>query len=210
MTITQLLDADFFGHITSHELILGLRERLQALADSPGMSRANFESAYATHDSYVRRVLSCYGAHTEQLDDLASEVWLRAWAKRRLYDAERGSIQKFLAVIAKSALYDSWRKKAGMPATIPIPEGGDEANAMETISTPSHGPETNLRLDLEKILGPDDLKLLTLMEERCSGRQIAQRLGISEKAAESRIIRLRRKVRNYCNIEQEMTRSTRI
>jgi RNA polymerase sigma factor (sigma-70 family) len=198
MTIDQLIDETFFGHITNQECIRGVRQRLQALAAPSGLTRSEFESIYRDFAGYVRRVLYARGCPADMLEDMQSEVWTRVWEERQDYDARRSSIATFLSFRAKTVMGDYWRTLDKTPQTIPLPDGySDDTQDQSSISTPSDAPLINLRNDLASVLTPFDLELLPMLEEGLQPTEIAMRLGLKPKTVANRLYALRQRVRKY-------------
>jgi RNA polymerase sigma factor (sigma-70 family) len=196
MTLEQIIDESFLGHITAQECIVKLRQRMQALTAEPGLTSEQFEAAYHEHADYIRRVLA--GSPPDMIDDLAQTVWLRAWENRHQYRGHRASVKTWLSNIAKNVLVDHHRRNKAIPEQIPLPCGcNDDSQEDEAMTTPSEAPATNLRHDLAVILTPDDMRLLPLVESGVNGKEMASTLGITEKACETRVMRLRKRVQKY-------------
>lgn len=197
-TIDQIIDASFTGLFTPQIFIRHLRQRLQTVANPTpcGLTEQQFESAYSENAGYIKRVLA--NAPPDMIEDLAQETWLRAWEKRKQYRGDRASAKTWLCNIARNVLIDYQRKNSTAPRLLPLPnECGDDPLENDMASTPSGERLTNLRQDLGVILTIDDMKLLPLLESGMTGREMAITLQITEKACESRVMRLRRRIHKY-------------
>lgn len=197
MTLDQIIDETFLGGFTNQQCIAALRQRMTALAapKPTGLTYEQFEAAFNEHGDYIRRVLS--GCPPEMIEDLAQDVWMKAWEKRDQFRG-RSSVKTWVSNIARNVLVDYIRRNSGTPILSPLPSGeGDDAQDDEIATTPSEAPAINLRHDLEAILTADDLKLLPMLEAGISGAEMARVLEISVKAAEARVKRLRQRVRKY-------------
>jgi RNA polymerase sigma-70 factor, ECF subfamily len=197
MTISQLIDETFMGHITNQQCVVALRQRMQALAapTPTGLTEAQFEAAFNEHGDYIRRVLS--GCPPEMIEDLAQDVWMKAWEKRSQFRGQ-ASVRTWVSNIARNILIDYVRRNSGTPILLPLPSGAsDEAQEDEFATTPSEAPAIDLRHDLAIMLDPEDRKLLEMLESGESGKYMATALGITVKACESRAIRLRKRIQKY-------------
>ncbi|MDQ3070455.1 MAG: sigma-70 family RNA polymerase sigma factor [Acidobacteriota bacterium] len=76
------------------------------------MSPESFEVFYATHASHVRRVIGSLVRQHQEADDVLQDVFLQAWQQMGRFDAARGSIESWLATIARSRAIDRLRVRA--------------------------------------------------------------------------------------------------
>lgn len=72
-------------------------------------SGSDFERAVAAHRPTMRRFAATLG-RAEDAEDLVQDALARAWRKRDLFDAERGSLRSWLLAIVADQAHDRWRR----------------------------------------------------------------------------------------------------
>jgi RNA polymerase sigma-70 factor (ECF subfamily) len=151
-----------------------------------------FEALVARHSDALHAYLDRRAPHTA--DDLLAEVWLRAFAGRKGFDAARGTARAWLFGVARHVLAAHWRQVGA-----PNPAVGETAAV-----DPWHAVDQ--RLDAEAVTPlirsvmhdlpavERELLLLVIWEE-LTPSEAAAVVGIPQGTARSRLHRARTRLR---------------
>ncbi len=93
-----------------------------ATAARSGDARA-FATLVGRRGGAVRAVLRGSLGPTADVDDLAQEVFLRAWSALDGWRPRRGSFRTWLLAIARNLARDRLRRRARHPRTLPLGDG---------------------------------------------------------------------------------------
>ena len=154
------------------------RQKMEALERQIEDQAANIASLEA--HSYAR----------EDLEELLSDVFLSLWRSREGLDTEK-SLKSWLAAVARNRAVDFLRRKK---ETHPVPDG---------LPDPAPGPEEQLlqkeRIQaLERALNALSARDRNLVYRKYyylqSTARMAAELGLTERAVEGRLYRIRRKL----------------
>ena len=160
--------------------------------------RAAVEALYARYLSSVwRYVCARLNGDVHAAEDVVSETFLTAVRHLRRFDPARGGVGPWLIGIARNKTNDHYRRTQRLRAVTPLamqvrtstgevdpPTSVEAAETRELVAAVVDGMDDDARLALEwKYL--DDLPV----------REIAERLGRTEKAAEALLYRARRAFR---------------
>ena len=140
-------------------------------------------------------------------DDLYQDVFLRIWQERDKFDSQQAPLEVWAYTVAENAINnrvrDESRRIAREEPPTPLEMGWDDEGNLEPIDerlTPEGRLESAHAQD--EIYGavnqlPEDLRrVLTLHLEGFDGKQVAEKLGISEALARKRLERARKRLRN--------------
>ena len=156
-----------------------------------------FEEIYDQNFRYVYNVIYMRVMHRETAEDLAAETFAKAFKSFESYDPERAQPVTWLCAIAVNEVKSYFRKASTtrelMTDEIPeTPTGDDEGERVRTLA---------INREAERILSAlddDERELVSLrLSAGLSFREIADLLGISEKAATERYRRLIAKCRKF-------------
>lgn len=138
--------------------------------------------------SYVVRGIC---RESRDAEECVSDVWLAVWEKAERFDPRRGSLSGWLTAVARNAALNRLRRRR---LEIQALEEGDGA-------APSPEEAVLRREDLERLravvqsLGREERRLFARKYYYCqSTAQMAAELGLSERAVEGRLYRLRQKL----------------
>lgn len=127
--------------------------------------------------------------------DVVSETFLHAVRSRGSFDGRVGTVSGWLMGIARHKIADHWRARARAPGNLsadPLANGGDPALQSETQER-RHA----IVSVLEKL--PDEQRQVLEWKyiEEVSTRDIAARIGRTEKAVEALLYRARRAFKTF-------------
>lgn len=165
------------------EIIAGLRD-----GDNQAM-----EALMQQYGPFLRYILAPILPNVSEREECFSEVLARIWQKQAQYDPEKGSWKSWMAAIARNAALN-WNRNRKQ--TEPLSEG---------IPADTMAPEDILmRKERQKAL--EQALLQVSRQERQlfyrkyyylqSTAQIARELGLTERAVEGKLYRLKKKLRN--------------
>ncbi len=162
----------------------------QALQSGRHLDEASFEALYLEHWSAIFNYVR-YRLGPAEAQDIAAEVFARAWSRRAGFDPERGSPTAWLWGIARHATVD-WarrqRRHADPQALQPQLEGQADALA--------RNEERNALLGALKELGDDDREVIALRFGMGLGnREVARLLGLTDSNAAVRLHRALQRLR---------------
>lgn len=143
----------------------------------------------------LRYVIAPILPNSQDREDCLSDTVLRVWEKSGQFDPKRGSWTAWLTAVARNTALDHARRQSrrntvgemqeDMPSPEPTPE---EAVLLQE-------RQEALRRALEGLSGGDRALFYRKYYYRQSTAQIAAELGLSERAVEGRLYRLKKRLR---------------
>ena len=179
-------------------------QRLSAATDSHSQ-RFDWGACLAAHEPWLRKVIYARTGERQGVDEVFQQVALAAVEQRApLADASKAPAWLHRLAVVCSARY---RRKLGRGRRAMAAVAGHRRHESN-----GHAPDLltwlagqerqeKTRQALTRLAGRDAEVLLLKYGERWSYRQIAERLGITEKAVDTRLVRARERLR------QELIRS---
>ncbi|HTQ78369.1 MAG TPA: RNA polymerase sigma factor [Thermoanaerobaculia bacterium] len=162
-----------------------LRLVRQSLAGDPQA----YAALVRAHERRVFRLLGRFFRRPEEIEDVAQEIFLRAWQRLSTFRGE-APFEHWLTRIALRAAYDRLRRRSATGEPLPWSEELD-------VAAPAADPTA--RIEVERLLAhlpPADRFVLTLLEgEGWSVAEIAERLGWSSVNVKVRAHRARKRLR---------------
>lgn len=154
---------------------------------------AGMETLLRQYGPLLRYVVGGVLRDAQDTEDCLSEVTLTLWQKLDGYDASRGSLSTWLTAVARNTALNHWKARRRREAHRPEPEP-------VTPVTPEQEVLRRERLEQLKAaiarLGDQDRQLFYRKYYYLqSTAQIAAEMGLSERAAEGRLYRLRQHLR---------------
>ena len=150
----------------------------------------------------LRYVIAPILPNPQDQEDCLSETALRVWEKSGQFDPARGSWTAWLTAVARNTALDYARRQArrnivgkveeNMPSPEPTPE---EAVLLRE-------RQEEVRLALERLPGGDRALFYRKYYYRQSTAQIAAELGLSQRAVEGRLYRLKKRLRTLLGGEE--------
>lgn len=128
-------------------------------------------------------------------DDLLSEVWLTAYARRATYRPELGPVRGWLFGIARNHLLTHWRKAASAPAADYLPAGDDGSWDAVDARLDAARLAPALHAALRELPSAERELLLLTVWEQLTAAEAAQTVGIAAGTARSRLHRARGRMR---------------
>jgi RNA polymerase sigma factor (sigma-70 family) len=165
--------------------------------DRPELFAQIFERHHDAVRSYlVRRV-------GERGDELAAEVFIRAFELRRRFDPDRGEVRAWLFGIAANLIRrhkrDEQRRLAALARLDPSPSTASQTDAERRID--AQRQRVNLARGLSSLSHSDRETLLLFVWGGLTYEQVAQALSLPIGTVRSRISRARRVVRDELDPE---------
>ena len=162
------------------------------------VGEVDWPRALAEHDRWLRRVVMARTGEPQAVDEVMQEVALAAVAQRSpLRDSEKVAPWLYQLAVRQSLLY---RRKAGRARNL----ASRYADEVRPPAADNHDPLQWLLADERRervrtalqALPADDMEILLLKySEGWSYHQIAEHLGSTQGAVESKLHRARRKLR---------------
>ena len=164
-----------------------------------------FEQIVRRHSPRVFQVASKFFRQRNQVEDIAQEVFLKAYKQLASFEA-RGSFEGWLTRIATNTCLNELRSGKRRPLST-LADVTDDENAWleHQTATPTGGPERSVEDHLiaadlnEKLLNqmaPDDRLVLTLVDgQELSTKEVAEATGWSESKIKVKAFRARKKMR---------------
>lgn len=151
-----------------------------------------FRTAYRTlmplARSNAERVLRDEAA----AEDVAQEVFVHLWRKPRSYDPSRGSLARYVSMVARSRALDRWRTRAAREAA--VERSADETRTLAPTSTEDPAAQVirrdRSRTALQALEGlPSEQREAVLLAYGggLTAREIADSEGIPIGTAKSRV-----------------------
>jgi RNA polymerase sigma-70 factor (ECF subfamily) len=173
---------------------------------------AAFEEIVRRYSPRVFQVTGRFFRNRSQVEDLAQEVFLKAYSQLSNYEG-RGSFEGWLTRIATNTCLNELRTRKRHPESLVSELTDEEGSWLEEqlggISTESSPERNAIIADLaDKLLGrlsPDDRIVLTLMDgEGLSVKEVAEATGWSQSKIKVQAFRARRRMRK---IVEEMSKN---
>lgn len=145
--------------------------------------RAAWDQYAAELYRFARRALRDDGA----AQDLVQEVFLKAWRAGATYDAARGSLRTWLYAIARNAVLDAHRHRAGLPE--PVARNDDWETKMGVVDDPADSLLAGAVVT-EALRGLDPVHRDVLVQTQLLGRpyaEVAAATGVPIGTVKSRV-----------------------
>ena len=159
-----------------------------------------FAELVGRHKGKVFGIASRFAADSHQLDDMAQEIFLRAWRNLRKFRAD-APFEHWLSRIAVHTCYDFLRKKKRAGNLVPL----DERDAGISDDTNRNAVEARETLDFAmRKLSPEERLVITLtaLEEK-SVNEVAALTGWSEANVKVRNFRARQALKKILETTHE-------
>lgn len=159
--------------------------------------RARFAGIVRRHEAPVRAVLRGHLGPDPEVDDLAQDVFLRAWRALASWRPRRGSLRTWLLAIARHRARDHLRRCARRPRPAPL--------AVDPPAPPAAPDGDRARLDAALADLPAERRVVFLLAD-VHGLPLAEIAAIEEVplgTVKSRLDRARRALRAAVHPEEE-------
>ena len=155
-----------------------------------------FSSVYNCFWKRVYSFASQYITYNDEINDIVQEVFIKLWEKRQNINEKQG-IEGLLFIITKNVIFDGFRKKKALDSL--------KMNILHILNTTydmeSEINAKDLRTLVEKTvdtLPPRQKEVFLLSRKNVfSRKEIALKLGITEKAVDRNIYLALMKLKNY-------------
>ena len=164
---------------------------------------SSFRELVTRHKTRVLNTCSRFARDGQQLDDLAQEVFLRAWRKLRGFRGD-APFEHWLARLTVTACYDYIRKEKRHREPMSLDEMPVEMHDHSADAAISAGRAKELVDWAMRHLNHDERLVLTLLEiEERTVREIASLTGWSESNVKVRAFRARARLRDILTTSHE-------
>ena len=140
----------------------------------------------------VRYVISPILPDEQDRDECVSTVALRVWERIETFDASRGSFRTWLTAIARNAALNMAR---GARPAEPLGDGAPDAAETPEEAVLRQERQNALLRALERLSPRDRALVYRKYYYRQPTAQIAAELGLTERAVEGRLYRLKKRLR---------------
>ncbi len=173
--------------------LLVVRTELHGPSAETAPSELDWGACLAAHEAWLRKVILARTGEPQAVDEVFQQVAVAALEQKSpLADAAKAAPWLHRVAVVQSARY---RRKLGrhrkalrhIGEHLPHLGNGYAADALAWLMTKERHDRT--RLAIARLPGADAEILMLKYSEHWSYRQIAERLGISEKAVDSRLSR---------------------
>lgn len=168
------------------------------VAEAQHGSRAAAERLIRQHESWVRSAIYAVTGRVDQIDDIAQQVWLRAWQRLETLDSPK-RLRPWLYAIARNAALDSRfadRRRENLVGRLDrdVHEPDHRQTGPASVAAESELRETLLRaVQALPALYREPFVLRHL--EDWSYAEIGETLDLSVETVETRLVRARRLLR---------------
>ena len=143
----------------------------------------------------MRYIISPILQNPQDREDCLSEVSMRVWEKIGQFDGEKGSFHAWLTAITRNTALNHARKASGSSA-----EELSESTPSPELSTPEETllkkeRQEALKTALSRLSYKDRLLFYRKYYYRQSTAQIAAELGMTERAVEGKLYRVKKQLR---------------
>jgi RNA polymerase sigma-70 factor (ECF subfamily) len=187
-------------------------QRANLLQHSDGGSAAEaldagaFERLYEEHSPAVYRTALRVLANPTQAQDVVQDVFLRVWRQPGRFDAQRGSLQNYLRLMARSRALDVWREaQAGGRARdrmkVLALRGGTAVGDDPALAAELRRDRMIVAHALERLPAAQRSAVLLAYWGGLTAEQIAERSGVPVGTVKSRIRLGLTKLRERCEPE---------
>lgn len=147
------------------------------------------------HGALLRYVIAPIVQDSQEREDCLSEVLMTIWERCGQYDPNRGNWHAWLTAVARNAALNHQRGLARhqgaeeLPEELPLPEPGPEELLLQKER------QAALLRALEQLPGGDRLLFYRKYYYQQSTAQIAAEMGLTERAVEGRLYRMKKTLR---------------
>jgi RNA polymerase sigma-70 factor (ECF subfamily) len=159
-----------------------------------GMARGEQDALASLYDEtspLLNGLLLRMFEHPQDAEEALLDVYMKAWKNARAYMPERGSVQSWLVIMARSIGIDRIRQKRAQPRTSDF-DSGDSMEFVSAAASPEEQTENSLRRQaiqsVMRDLPPEQREVLELaFYNGFTHSELARRLGQPLGTVKSRI-----------------------
>lgn len=160
--------------------------------------------ALLQHDGpLLRYIIAPILPNSEDREDCLSEVTLRVWEKIGQFNAQRGSWHAWLTAIARNTALNYTRKAPCSDSVEEIPENTPSPEPTPEEALLRQERQAALRDALGKLSTKDRALFYRKYYYRQPTAQIASELGMTERAVEGKLYRLKKRLRGMLGGEAD-------
>ena len=150
----------------------------------------------------LRYVIAPILPNPQDQEDCLSETALRVWERSGQFDPARGSWTAWLTAVARNTALDHARRQARRHAVGQVEEHMPSPEPTPEEAVLLRERQEAVRRALERLSGSDRALFYRKYYYRQSTAQIAAELGLSQRAVEGRLYRLKKRLRTLLGGEE--------
>ena len=150
-----------------------------------------FSELVRRHQGWVRQLAFRYARQGQDAEELAQEIFLRAWRHARSFRGE-AAFATWLYRLAVNACLNFRAGRRARPEPLPLPDGLESGEPAAGAELAASEREARLREALASLPARQRLALVLASFEDKSYEEIAAAMGISLSSVESLLFRARR------------------
>ena len=176
--------------------------RLPFFRSAPILDSAAFAELYQAHLAAVFNYCLFHAGDRGVAEDLAADVFERAWRARGRYRPERAGFATRVLAIARNAVID-WRRRNDRRPTIALPDDMPDDTPLPETLVEAAEQKARLRALIQALPAAEQELIALKFGAGVTNRQMAQLLGRSESAIGVALHRLMRKLRAAWEAQHE-------
>jgi RNA polymerase sigma factor (sigma-70 family) len=156
---------------------------------------AGMEALLRKYGPLLRYVIGGILQDPQDAEDCLSEVSLSLWQKLESFDPAKGSLSAWLTAVARNTALNHWKARARHQSHLAEPEQepADHATPEQEVLRKERAEQ--LRAAVARLVHTDKQLFYRKYYYCQSTSQIAAEMGMTERAAEGRLYRLRQRLR---------------
>ena len=156
---------------------------------------AGMEALLRKYGPLLRYVIGGILQDPQDAEDCLSEVSLSLWQKLESFDPAKGSLSAWLTAVARNTALNHWKARARHQSHLAEPEQepADRATPEQEVLRKERAEQ--LRAAVARLVHTDKQLFYRKYYYCQSISQIAAEMGMTERAAEGRLYRLRQRLR---------------
>ena len=149
------------------------------------------------HKELVRSAAAKYlgNYYADWVDDITQDVMVKVLTNFRKYDSSKGSLESWVYTMTRNMCYDFMAKKVNALNNIVIDEGL-VLYCDEEISIEYKDVKKMIRSGLDNLSERDRTMLIMRYYFNCSGREMAELMGVPENQIAPRLLRAKARLKN--------------
>ncbi|MBQ4048075.1 MAG: sigma-70 family RNA polymerase sigma factor [Clostridia bacterium] len=153
------------------------------------------ELLLATYAPLMRYIAAPILSAPEEIEECVSDAAMRVWERIGQFDRRRGEFRTWLTAITRNAAIDRSRAAARRPETVALETQADASVPAAEEELVRRERAAELRGALAELSAADRMLFYRKYYYLQPSAQIAAELGMSERAVEGRLYRLKKKLK---------------
>ena len=162
----------------------------QLMAQIAAGDQAALQTLLRRHGPLLQYILKPILTDPREREECLADISLRLWQRAGDYAPERGQFVPWLTVLARNMALNRARREEPLDETMPHGDGSAEEALLQK------DRREQIRMAIQSLSREEEQLFFRKYYYCQSTAQIAAELGITERAAEGRLYRLRQRLRN--------------